>query len=239
MNNDIEYLKKYLPHDLLEEGIIRMNSGEPCQYIVGNVNFYGYKFKVNPSVLIPRFETEELVYKTINYIKDFFHQPVAVVDLGTGSGCISITLKKELPASKISAVDISNEALKVALENAAINEVDIDFKLGNMLEPLNIRYDCIISNPPYIAPDECIMDIVKNNEPSIALYADDNGLKFYKQILNGANDFLKPKSLIAFEIGQMQGEKIKQLALIYFPEAHIKIEKDMQQRDRFVFIFNN
>jgi release factor glutamine methyltransferase len=239
VEKEIQYLKKYLPNDLLEKGIERLQSGEPVQYIIGNVNFYGYIFKVNHNVLIPRFETEELVSKTIDYLQQYFSDNIDIVDLGTGSGCIAITLKRKLSNSKVTAVDISKEALEVALENAKINNVDIEFKQGDMLKPLNKKYDLIISNPPYIAYDEPVMDIVKNNEPHVALYADNDGLKYYEEILSDANKYLKEKSLIAFEIGANQGEKIKDIAKKYFPNATIKIEKDMQERNRFIFIFNN
>ena len=114
---DIDYLKKYLSSDKLDEGIERLKNKEPVQYIVGNVNFYGNLIKVNKNVLIPRFETEELVEYTINYIKKIFNKKISIVDLGTGSGCIAITLKKEI-ASNITAIDISSEALEVARENA-------------------------------------------------------------------------------------------------------------------------
>ena len=106
-----------------------------------------------------------------------------------------------------------------------------------MLKPLNKKYDLIISNPPYIAYDEPVMDIVKNNEPHIALYADNNGLKYYKEILKDANKYLKEKSLIALEIGANQGEKIRDIAKKYFPKSIIKMEKDLQTC--FIFIFNN
>ena len=105
-----------------------------------------------------------------------------------------------------------------------------------MLEPLNKKYDVIISNPPYIAYDEEIMDIVKNNEPNIALYAEDNGLYFYKKIIKNSKKYLKEKSIIAFEIGQKQGNKIKEFAENYFPNSVITIEQDLQGLDRFVFI---
>jgi len=239
VEKEIQYLKKYLPNDLLEKGIERLQSGEPVQYIIGNVNFYGYIFKVNHNVLIPRFETEELVSKTIDYLQQYFSDNIDIVDLGTGSGCIAITLKRKLSNSKVTAVDISKEALEVALENAKINNVDIEFKQGDMLKPLNKKYDLIISNPPYIAYDEPVMDIVKNNEPHVALYADNDGLKYYEEILKDASNYLKEKSLIAFEIGESQGEKVKEIAQTYFPNSIIKIEKDMQERNRFVFIFNN
>lgn len=237
MENNIEYLKKYLKDKTLDEGIELLNKGIPVQYIVGNVDFYGYNFKVNENVLIPRFETEELVEKTIKYINKYLNKKVDILDLGTGSGCIAITLKKELDCN-VDAVDISPKALEIAKLNAKNNNVDITFYEGDMLNPINKKYDVIISNPPYIAYNEEIMEIVKNNEPHTALYAEDNGLKYYKDIISNANKYLKEKSIIAFEIGEKQGKLILEYAKSYFKDSIITIEKDMQNRDRFVFIIN-
>ena len=236
-NNDIEYLKKYLDDNNLEEGIKKLESGIPVQYIVGHVDFYGNILKVNENVLIPRFETELLVEKTIKYIKQYFNKKVSIVDLGTGTGSIAITLKKELNC-EVDAVDISIDALNVARDNAKENNISINFILGDMLNNLDKKYDIIISNPPYIRYDEEIMDIVKNNEPNIALYAEDNGLYFYKDIIKNAKKNLKRKSIIAFEIGMEQGECIKDYAHMYFPKSKILIEKDYNDRDRFIFIIN-
>ena len=237
MENNIEYLKKYLKDKTLDEGIELLNKGIPVQYIVGNVDFYGYNFKVNENVLIPRFETEELVEKTIKYINKYLNKKVDILDLGTGSGCIAITLKKELDCN-VDAVDISSKALEIAKLNAKNNNVDITFYEGDMLNPINKKYDVIISNPPYIAYNEEIMEIVKNNEPHTALYAEDNGLKYYKDIISNANKYLKEKSIIAFEIGEKQGKLILEYAKKYFKDSIITVEKDMQNRDRFVFIIN-
>lgn len=237
MENNIEYLKKYLKDKTLDEGIELLNKGIPVQYIVGNVDFYGYNFKVNENVLIPRFETEELVEKTIKYINKYLNKKVDILDLGTGSGCIAITLKKELDCN-VDAVDISSKALEIAKLNAKNNNVDITFYEGDMLSPINKKYDVIISNPPYIAYNEEIMEIVKNNEPHTALYAEDNGLKYYKDIISNANKYLKEKSIIAFEIGEKQGKLILEYAKNYFKDSIITVEKDMQNRDRFVFIIN-
>ena len=237
MENNIEYLKKYLKDKTLDEGIELLNKGIPVQYIVGNVDFYGYNFKVNENVLIPRFETEELVEKTIKYINKYLDKKVDILDLGTGSGCIAITLKKELDCN-VDAVDISSKALEIAKLNAKNNNVDITFYEGDMLNPINKIYDVIISNPPYIAYNEEIMEIVKNNEPHTALYAEDNGLKYYKDIISNANKYLKEKSIIAFEIGEKQGKLILEYAKNYFKDSIITVEKDMQNRDRFVFIIN-
>jgi len=236
---DIEYLKKYLPEDKLEDGLKRLEKGEPVQYIVGNVDFYGLIFNVNPCVLIPRFETEELVSKTIEYIKEYFNYPIKAVDLGTGSGCIAVTLKNKLGNNiDMSAVDISKAALEVAMYNAKNNNTDITFYHGDMLEPLKEKHDIIISNPPYICKDEEIMNIVRNNEPSIALFADNEGLANYEKILSSAKDYLKERSILAFEIGFNQADKITSIAKQYFPDSIIKVEKDIQERDRFIFIFN-
>ena len=212
--DSVEYLKKYLEPSLLQDGLKKLNDGLPVQYIVGNVDFYGLNFKVNENVLIPRFETELLVEKTINYIKKYFKNNIDIVDLGTGSGCIAVTLSKKLGVS-VDAVDISDKALEVAKENNILNNANVNFYLGDMLKPLNKKYDCIISNPPYISYDEEIMDIVKNNEPNIALYADNDGLYFYEEILKNCKNYIKDNALIAFEIGYKQGKKIKDVAHKY------------------------
>lgn len=238
MHKEIEYLTKYLPTDKLEEGLSRLEKGEAVQYIVGTVNFYGNELVVNPSVLIPRFETEELVYKTASYIQKYFEKPVRIADIGTGSGCIAIALKKKLEGAIIDAVDISLEALFVARENARKNDVEIKFLEGNLLDPLIGPYDVLISNPPYIDSSEEVMEVVRENEPHLALYADHNGLACYEEILGKASCILSSKNLIAFEIGELQGSMVKDLALHFFPKAKVTIEKDMQGRDRFVFIWN-
>lgn len=236
--NEIEYLKKYLPSDKLEDGIKRLNNGEPVQYIVGNVDFYGYKINVNKNVLIPRFETEELIFKTINLIKKNLNENIKVLDIGTGSGCISIALKKEIPGLDITAVDISEDALVVAKNNALENNCEINFIKSDLFNNIDDKYDLIISNPPYISYDEQIMDIVKKNEPHLALYAKNNGLYFYEEIIKNSSNYLNDKNIIAFEIGYLQANEIKKMTHKYYPNANIIIEKDMQEKDRFVFIIN-
>jgi release factor glutamine methyltransferase len=238
--NELEYLKKYIhPEDNLEEAIKRLESGEPVQYIVGDVDFYGNILKVNKNVLIPRRETEELVEKTMEYIKKIFpNRDINILDIGTGSGCIPITLKKYFPTSNISAVDISQEALNVALENSKSNNVEIEFIKSDIFGNVTGKYNCIISNPPYIKEDEEIMEIVKNNEPHIALYAPNDGLYFYEEILKDANKYLEDKFIIAFEIGDTQGQDILTIAGKYFPNSKLILEKDLQHLDRFIFIIN-
>ena len=237
--NELEYLKKYLhKEDNLDEAIKRLEQGEPVQYIIGDVDFYGNIIKVNKNVLIPRRETEELVEKTTTYIKKYLNTNIKVLDIGTGSGCIPIALKKLIPELNISAVDISEKALEVATENAKSNNAEITFIKSDVFENINEKYDCIISNPPYIRNDEKIMDIVKNNEPYIALFAEDNGLYFYKKIINESDKYLNKKLIVAFEIGEEQGNDIIDIAKEKYPNAKILLEKDMQHLDRFIFIIN-
>lgn len=237
-SSDIEYLKKYLDSDRLEMGIRLLEKGVSPQYIVGNVNFYGNVIDVNEMVLIPRFETELLVEKTIKYINKLFSdKKINIIDIGTGSGCIAITLKKELNAN-VAAVDVSRDALGVAMSNATKNDVSINFILSDVFSNVSGNFDVIISNPPYIREDEKIEDIVKNNEPHLALYAKDNGLYFYDNILKNASGYLNNKFLIAFEIGYEQGNSVRDLAYKYLDNIDILIEKDYSGKDRFVFIIS-
>lgn len=232
--NEIEYLKKYYKGNI-DDAIKRLNNLEPVQYIVGDVDFYGNIIKVDKRVLIPRFETEELIYKTLKLISN---DNIDIVDIGTGSGCIAITLKKKLPNANIDAVDIMEDALSLARENALLNNVSVNFYWSDILSNLKGKYDVIISNPPYIAYDEEIMDVVKNNEPHVALYADHDGLYYYEEILKNCKKYLKDKFIIAFEIGYLQGDSLINLAHKYLDNIKVWICKDMQGFDRFCFITN-
>jgi release factor glutamine methyltransferase len=235
--NEIEYIKKYLhKEDNLDDAIKRLNNGEPVQYIVGDVNFYGNILKVNKNVLIPRPETEFLVEKTYNYIKQYLNENISILDIGTGSGCIAISLKKLLSNSKVTACDISPLALEVAVDNSKLVNSEIEFIQSDIFSNISNKYDCIISNPPYIREDEQIMDIVKNNEPHLALYAKDNGLYFYKEIIKQSKEYVNNRFIIAFEIGEEQGQDIINIAKEYYPNDLILLEKDLQQLDRYLFI---
>ena len=136
----------------------------------------------------------------------------------------------------MTASDISAKALEIAKENAINNNAKITFIKSDIFENIKGKFDIIISNPPYIAYDEEIEDIVKNNEPHIALYAKDNGLYFYKKIINQAKKYLNKKSILAFEIGMTQGHSLKEYASIYFKDSKIFVEKDLTERDRYLFI---
>ena len=236
-DRDVEYLKKYLPSDKYEEGLKLLQDGKPVQYIVGNVDFYGNIIKVNENTLIPRFETELLVEKTIKFIDEYFDGKVDILDIGTGSGCIAITLNK-LVDSSVTGIDISDDALNVAKENNMLNGTDVNFYQSDVFSNVEDKFDVIISNPPYIAYDEEIMDIVRKNEPHIALFADNDGLYFYDKILSECTEYLNDKFLIAFEIGYKQGLLIKEIANNYLSDVNVIIEKDYNDKDRFVFISN-
>lgn len=241
--NDIEYLKKYIKENNLDNNyynncLKKLEQGKPIQYIIGNVDFYGNIIKVNNHVLIPRFETELLVDLTIKKIKKYFpNKKIDILDLGTGSGCIAISLKKEIN-SNIDALDISKQALDLAKQNAIDNHVDINFITKDMTTYKDKKYDIIISNPPYISYDEEIMDIVRDNEPHLALYAKDNGLYFYKKILENIPYITKDNYLICFEIGQSQSTAIVDMAKRILKDINISVDKDYSKKDRFIFITN-
>lgn len=241
-NSDLEYLKKYLKENNLDEtNLIKYQkellNNRPIQYIVGNVNFYGNIIEVNEDVLIPRYETEFLVEKTISLAKKYFPPKIDILDLGTGSGCIAITLKKHLK-SNIDALDISNKALSIARKNAQNNNVKINFLNKDIATYQEKQYDLIISNPPYISEEEEIMDLVKNNEPHIALYAKDNGLYFYKKIIDNLPLITKEKYLLALEIGYNQAIPISEYAKNKLKDINITVEKDLSNKDRYIFITN-
>ncbi len=216
----------------------KLLSGYPIQYLIGYSSFYGYKFLINKSTLIPRFETELLVEKTIKYIKKYLKENIKIIDLGTGSGCIAITLCKELSLkSNVEGVDISLRALKAANKNNKINDTNVKFYKHDILKELQGTYDVIISNPPYVSKDETVEKNVKKYEPKKALYAKDNGLYFFKKIIEASVNHISKKSIIAFEIGCTQAESIKGIAHHYYPKSKILIEKDFSGKDRYLFIF--
>ena len=183
----LNHLEEEVQGDIINEykkRVEALKEKKPIQYVIGNVNFYGNKFLVNENVLIPRFETEELVENTLLYIDKIFpDKNLKVIDLGTGSGCIGITLKLKNPSFDVTLLDISKEALEVAKQNASSLNAQVKLCQNDMLKNLEEKYDIIISNPPYIKENEPIEEIVKNNEPHLALYAGIDGLDCYRKIL--------------------------------------------------------
>lgn len=238
MEDEIKYLKKYLKNKDMDTAILELKRGIPVQYIVGDVDFYKYNFIVNQNVLIPRFETEELVDNTIRYIKANFSGEVKIIDVGCGSGAIGITLAKELENAKVTCLDISDDALDVTRENVKRLNVSINVLKGDMLDYVNDKYDVVISNPPYIATDEEIEDIVKNNEPHLALYSGEDGMDSYRQIFSKIKNVINDKYLIALEIGCTQKDAVTAIIKKSLPDAVVTCTKDLSGRDRMIFVTN-
>lgn len=205
----------------------------PVQYITGIQPFYGYDFIVNEDVLIPRYETEELVEYVIYYIEQHFSDKnISILDIGTGSGCIGITLKKELENVDVTLTDISQKALNVAKENSVKLDADVKLIESNLYNSIgNLKFDCIISNPPYIPNDEGIGPTVKH-EPKISLYGGLEGLDFYEKIIVDAPKYLKEFGLIAFEHAYNKAKEIKEMILNTFPKANVFQHQDLSGKDR-------
>ena len=238
----LNYLDEKVEEDKVKkykEAILAIKEGKPLQYVLGTVNFYGNIFQINQNVLIPRFETEELVEQTIEYIKKYFTEPVDIVDLGCGSGVIGLTLEKKISTKSVDLIDISKEALKVTNINCGNLKSKANIIENDFLNGIQKKYDVIISNPPYIKEDEEIEEIVKENEPHIALYAGKDGLDCYKKIINNLPNNMKERCLVAFEIGSSQGNEIKKIIEEQLPHTKVIVKKDLSERDRMLFIFNN
>lgn len=222
----------------LEKVISELKAGKPYQQILGETEFYGLKFFVDEHVLIPRPETEELLELAIEKIKNNFpNQTLKILDIGTGSGIIPIVLKKKFPDAKISAMDYSEKALKMAEKNADLHEVEIEFIHQDYLkENLNQKYDIIISNPPYIGIDEEheIADSVKDFEPKMALFSpSSNALIFYEKIAEDCKQYLSENGMIFLEINQKLG--IETLELYQEILADVHLLEDLSGNDRFIW----
>ena len=238
----LNYLTEEVEEEIAEQykkAILAMQQGKPLQYVLGKVNFYGNTFDIDERVLIPRFETEELVENTIKYIKEYFKEPIDIIDLGCGSGVIGLTLEKKISTSSVDLVDISEDALEVAKHNGAKLNSKANYILNDMLENNNKKYDVIISNPPYIKTNEEIEEIVKNNEPHLALYAGEDGLDCYRKILKNIEKNMKDKCLIAFEIGCEQKEPLEELVKETLKDVRVECKKDLSEKDIMFFIFKN
>ena len=222
-------------------GMEEYYQGKPIQYIKGVENFFGRDFKVNEDVLIPRYETEELVENILYRIDDYFaeYQSITLCDVGTGSGAIATSLALEEPRLKVFATDISLKAVTVAKDNAKNLGANIEFMVGDMLEPLlenEIKVDIFVSNPPYIPQEQEIEAMVKDNEPHVALFGGNDGLYFYRKIFQGVEPLLQERALLAFEMGFDQRELMEAALQEYFPNDPHEIIKDINGKDRMLFI---
>lgn len=225
-------------------GMEEYYQGRPIQYIKGVETFFGRDFKVNEDVLIPRYETEELVENILYHIDDYFsdYQTIDLCDVGTGSGAIAISLALEEPRTNVYASDISSKAIEVAKENAANLGANVNFMVGDLLEPLlekEIKVDIFVSNPPYIPNNQEIEAMVKDNEPHVALFGGNDGLYFYRRIFKEVKPLLKDRALLAFEMGFDQGELMEEALQTYFPDDRHEIIKDINGKDRMLFIYHN
>lgn len=217
-----------------EQGIKRLTVGTPLAHVTGFQEFYERKFQVSSDVLVPRPETEELVQKVLEHANDG-----TVVDIGTGSGCIAITLAVEGQFTDVYAVDISSSALEIAVQNKEVHHADVTFFEGDLLKPLldrQLKIDVLVSNPPYIAQHErsLMTTSVLGYDPELALFAEDDGLALYKRMINQLPEVMNNDGFIFFEIGHAQGSRLKQ----YIEERYnvnVHVEQDINRLDRIVW----
>lgn len=238
-------LREELDQDVFSrfQDAVRLHAeGRPIQYIMGFEEFYGRTFLVNEHVLIPRPETEELVLGAIERMEGLFGKKrlVDVVDVGTGSGAIAITLKLERPELQVTASDISEDALEVAAKNAQQLSAEVQFEKGDLLQPFlekGQKFDVVISNPPYIPlGDKADMSIVvTDHEPHGALFAGEDGLDLYRRLAQELPFVLKEKALVGFEVGAGQSKAVTELLQQAFPAAKIETVYDINGKDRMVF----
>lgn len=229
---------------ILNEALTRLKAEEPIQYIFGHAEFYGYPFLVDQNTLIPRPETEELVEWILNEVKSLEQdKPLNILEIGTGTGCIPISLAKNLPNTSIYSIDVSKDALKIAKKNAALNKVNVHFIEADILqtETLPKKFDIIVSNPPYVRELEKaeIQNNVLQNEPHLALFVSDKKpLIFYDKIADLAKWNLTKNGLLFFEINQYLGKETVEL-LEEKGFTSIELRKDFSKNDRMIKATSN
>lgn len=220
----------------INDDLRRLVQNYPPHYLLGYSDFYGHRFQVNEHTLIPRPETEELVDLCL---KENSTESLTVVDVGTGTGAIAISLKLDRPNWQVTAIDISEEALQVAKKNADHLKADVRFIYGDVLKPMKgQKIDILISNPPYISNTEWdLMDeSVRTFEPKTALFAENEGLAIYQRLAEEAKELLNPNGKIYLEIGFQQGEAVKKLFQQTFPQKQVQVAKDLAGNDRMVIV---
>lgn len=222
-----------------KEDLTRFIDNEPAQYIIGSCDFYGERFNVTPATLIPRPETEELV--ALCLANNSKSNPLKVVDIGTGTGAIALTLKRLAPNWEVSAVDLSAEALAVAQANATTQALSVTFFEGDLTTPLPAadQYDIVISNPPYIGSDEWaeMDESVRTHEPKMALFAANHGLALYEQLAKELPTRLTPHGKLYLEFGYRQGKALKELFQKEFPEKQVVIHRDLNGHERMLEMY--
>lgn len=222
-----------------ERWMRRYVGGEPLQYIFNEAHFYGYPLYVDEAVLIPRPETEELVHYVLEHVRPHYPNGARMADIGTGSGAIAIALQKEWPEASVVATDISEEALAVARRNDETYKTSIDFRRGDLLEPLaHETYDIIVSNPPYIAVDEKgeMTQSTIDYEPDLALYSEEDGYSHYRQLFEHVARVVAPDGWVIVEIGHRQAERVRALAEQHVAPCSVEVVQDMSGKDRIVVV---
>ena len=241
--NKTELVMNYrntMPYEQMEQFATDFNAfleGLPMQQIIGHEWFYDRKFKVTKDTLIPRPETEEWLDHVLAILPN---EPLTVVDIGTGTGILGLTMKLERPKNNVTVTDISERALVVAKENAQTLGAEVSFKQGDLLEPLQGEtFDVILCNPPYISKDEVVVmdQSVLNYEPQSALFAEEDGLAIYKRLAASLEKYVNLQGRIFLEIGYKQGKSVSQMFKKAFPDANIEVWKDFNQNDRVVAVY--
>ena len=221
----------------LRDHLTQINKGEPIQYVIKKEFFYNYILKVTEDVLIPRPETEELVSNIINIEK--INKKLKILEIGTGSGCIAIALKKNLITPSVTSLDISKKAIEIAKENASLLKIDINFVCKDFFHfSTKEKFDVIVSNPPYIPlKDKKFVDsVVYKNEPHKALFVEDDPLIFYKKILSFSTNYLNKNGRVYFEINDIYKDDIKKYLDLFYSNIKYEFVKDMQNKYRFLFL---
>ena len=224
--------------NLLKDIFKQLRNHQSPQYITGKAYFRDLVFRVDERVLIPRPETQELVDLILS---ENDSKKVSLLDIGTGSGAIAISLKYERPDWEVTASDISKVALSLAQENAQTHDVEINFLQSDTFSNISEKFDIIVSNPPYISykdKDEVGINVLAS-EPHLALFADEDGFAIYRQIIEQSSNFLSEQGKIYFEIGYKQGSEIQNLLKHYYPDKHVRLLKDIFGKDRMVVMAND
>ncbi|MFK2825625.1 peptide chain release factor N(5)-glutamine methyltransferase [Bacillus sp. B190/17] len=228
---------------IFKEMVNRHGAGVPIQHMIGTEQFYGRSFIVNSDVLIPRPETEELVWHTLHKRKSKSapEKDIIMADIGTGSGAIAITMKLEWPQLTVYASDLSEKALQTAKRNSEALKADVQFLHGDLLTPFierSMKLDLLLSNPPYIplSDRETLSTVVADHEPELALYGGEDGLDLYRRFCEQLPKVLNPGAFVGFEVGAGQGEAVAELLQQAFPQAAVTVEYDINGKDRMVFM---
>jgi release factor glutamine methyltransferase len=225
-----------------EKFVLMHGEGVPIQYLFGYEEFYGRRFAVSPAVLIPRPETEELVFGALERVKRMFvgDSVLQFLDVGTGSGAIGVTMKLENPSLLVTLSDLSEAALSVARENASVLGADVELVHGDLLRPFidsGVKFDIVLSNPPYIPESDrsWMSVIVKDHEPESALFAGEDGLDLYRRFMDELPLVLGERALVGFEVGAGQGETVASMLRTTFPGAVVEVVNDINGKDRMVY----